>query len=141
MAFLAEDRLAVYELLSRYIHVIDSDRNEEIFFGLITDDVVFEGPAGHFAGHDELVKWLHQDEIPGYRHLTSNVFVDGNGDDTAELHATFTTVITSPTGGDPTRAESHTSLYQAGSYDCSARKVDGVWRFSRRSVKVFDLLL
>jgi len=143
MALSAEDRLAVYELLSRYIYVIDGDRNEEKFFDLFTDDAVFEGPSGRFGGHAEIQNWLSSSSsrrIAGYRHLTSNIFVDGDGNE-AELHATFTTVITAFDGNDVDTNPSHTRLYQAGSYDCEARKVDGVWRLSKRTVKVFDELL
>lgn len=141
MAFTAEDRLAVHELLARYIYVIDGDRDPDTFFSLFTDDVVFDGPAGFFEGTEELRKWLAKGHsIEGYRHLTMNTFVDGDGDD-AELHATFITVITSPEGGHRTRSEGHSQLYQTGSYHLLARKTDGVWHVCRRTVNVFDLQL
>jgi ketosteroid isomerase-like protein len=141
VTFTAEDRLAVHELLARYIHVIDGDRDSDTFFSLFTDDIVFDGPAGFFEGTEELKKWLGKGEsIPGYRHMTMNAFADGDGDD-AELHASFITVITSLESGHPTRGDGHSQLYQTGSYHLLARKADGVWRVRRRTVRVFDLQL
>jgi hypothetical protein len=141
VTLLVEDRLALHELLSRYVFVIDGDRDEKTVLSLFTEDAVLEGPSGTFEGHAEILKWLGRGgRIEGYRHFASNVFVVEDGDD-AELRANFITVITSLTEGNPARPGSHSTLYQAGRYHCRARKEDGVWRFSKRTAMPFDLIL
>jgi uncharacterized protein (TIGR02246 family) len=119
------DARAVEALMIRYAFAADT-RDPAAMASLFTSDAVIDGPWGTFQGPDGVRnfadRFRHALPVQS-RHLVTNVLVEGEGD-----QATFTAYYVQITGGREVRS--------TGMYTCTARKVDGTWRLSRRSVVV-----
>lgn len=129
----AQDRWEIFELLSRYTVAIDFGRDVDDLLAVFTEEGVIDGPAGIFRGHDEIRKWATRPPTPGLRHTTSNVRITGDSSE-AVLTAYFTNVKTdmsNPNSGLP-----RCNVHMVGMYRCTARKDDGVWRFTYRLCQV-----
>jgi hypothetical protein len=136
-----EDKLQLQDLLVKYARALDyaTEDNAEEFFETVTDDAVFESPlSGHYEGTAGLKTFyeraLKASEKSFVRHHISNFTIHGDGDE-AQVKAYLAEWIISkkpqPAGKHPMP-----ELLFTGSYDCTARRVDGKWRMSRRRVIV-----
>ena len=133
MELTVQDRWDIYELLARYAVAIDIERDVDDLLAVFTEDGVIDGPAGVFRGHDEIREWAARPPTPGLRHTTSNVRITGDSDE-AVLTAYFANVKTDMSNPDSGLPKSN--VHMAGTYRCTARKDDGVWRFSYRLCQV-----
>ena len=127
MALDAEDQLAIRDLAARYNHAIDSGDGGAYAATFVEDGVLDAGDQlvveGRDALHDFAVAFAGSTRAP--RHVATNLVVDGDGD-RAELRAyvqLFTLV------GDPPRQE----VAASGTYADTLARVDGSWRFVRRT--------
>jgi uncharacterized protein (TIGR02246 family) len=115
-----EDREAIRELLARYNHAIDSHQIDELV-GLFTDDGVFEAGGGRaMKGPDELRAFA--EGVPaGLRHFLANEIIDVDGDEATVRAYLFILA------GKPAAAVT------IGVYADLVHRVDGRWRFARRT--------
>ena len=136
MALSLADRLAVEDLLGRYLRALEDPEigTEDEFAEIFTEDAVIDSPlAGTFTGADGVRAWARQTHRAERRtvlrrHCVCNMLVEGDGI-TATINAYFM-LYTTPRAGEG-RA---TTFELVGDYDCVARKVGGKWRMQRRTV-------
>lgn len=114
-----QDREEIRALLARYNHAIDAHRSEE-WVGLFTDDGVFDSGGRVLQGAAQLRAFA--DSVPpGLRHVVANELVDVRGDE-ATVSAYLFILAGTPR-----------SVVTVGVYDDEVRRVDGRWRFARRT--------
>jgi hypothetical protein len=133
MSLSIADRVAVADLMTRYAFAIDLPADQQTFLDLFTEDAALDGRNGPAHGV-EAIKKLAQTVRPSSprqsRHLIANLLIDGDGDH-ADIHAYFLRVKTK-TGERP----GDDVEQSVGTYDCAARKADGVWKLERRVVAI-----
>ena len=83
-----DDRMAILDLCARYNYFVDTDRAEQ-WADTFTSDGIFDGPAGHAEGRDELIAFCHMfaAQAPGGMHFTDNHLFDVRDD--VVLHRCF----------------------------------------------------
>ena len=135
MAFTLEDRQAVQDLMLRYAEMTDNGGDEAEFLSLFTEDAIFDGPFnGKFSGQEGLLNFVRRctakrGKQQG-RHVMTNFLITGD-DREAKIRCYFTGYRTDLLADKPVSE----CLY-TGNYDCAARKVNGAWKLSRRTVYV-----
>ena len=119
-----DDRMEILDLCSRYNYYVDTDSAEK-WADTFTADGVFDGPAGHAKGRDELIAFCHMlfERAPGGMHFTDNHLFEVKGDEV--LHRCFLSFQVPTDDG--------TDLALLGYEDVLVR-VNGAWRFSLRRV-------
>lgn len=117
----SEDRDAIRELMARYNHAIDGHLVEE-WVGLFADDGIFEAGGRVMTGADELRTFAEGVQGVG-RHVVANEVIDLDGD--AASARAYVFVL----GGSPP------AVRIMGTYDDEVRRVDGRWRFARRTFR------
>ncbi|MGD9797342.1 MAG: nuclear transport factor 2 family protein [Acidimicrobiia bacterium] len=115
----AEDRELVRELLARYNHAIDGRLVDE-WVGLFTDDGVFDAGGRVLKGADELRGFAENLGLAG-RHVVANEVIDLQGDE-----GTVKAYVLVFAGSPP-------AVAVMGAYEDEVRRVDGRWRFARRT--------
>lgn len=129
------DKDEISDVLIRYARAID-DGTEADVLKVFTDDVVIEGPlSGRHTGRAGVSAWLRSvpDRPPGQdRHIVANIAVSGTRTE-AIADAYFVHLRTKPRDdGSP----ADTTLFLAGRYECSLRRVRGRWLISRRTAMI-----
>ncbi len=133
------DRLDLQDLLLRYSYAARSTDNEDRLRDLFTDDVILDGPRGYHVGLAGLAAFAEQergtprppDAPPRPYTIITNVLVEGLTDDTASIRACFFRLADTAGGVGAAQV--------TGSYECEARRVDGVWKVSRRICRIDGL--
>jgi ketosteroid isomerase-like protein len=118
---IAEDHDAIRNLLGRYNHAIDAQQVDE-WVSLFTDDGVFDRGGSVASGPDELRTVAESVKGP-MRHVIANEVIDVDGDE-ANVRAYVFVFAGSPP-----------VVRTSGTYDDQLRRVDGAWRFSRRTFR------
>ena len=126
------DRLAIRELIDRYNDVINH-REWTGLTGLFAPDAVWEmvGPVNlRFEGAPKIaggIRWtVSRQEV--LVQLCSAVVIEGHGPDRASVRSTMIE-MSRVREGEP-------GVHAAGTYHDEVSRVDGVWRFARRVVRV-----
>jgi hypothetical protein len=128
----AEDRFEIQDLLLRY--AAHNGSGESVLFEVFTDDVVLDGPRGHWEGVEGLKGFYEQSGPPEPDErgpMLTNFVVEGDGD---EAHMTASILQFKP-GEDGER------VLSTGWYDCDARRTNGTWKLSRRVTHIDGLPL
>jgi uncharacterized protein (TIGR02246 family) len=128
MALGADDQMAIQKLIAGYCHAVDAGDGEalaDLFADTASLDVGLPDP---FNGKDAIREMggAVSTMVPGVRHVTTNVCIDGDGD-TASARSYFQ-VFTTVGGAEQTR------LVMSGIYHDTFRRNSGTWRFVERSV-------
>jgi hypothetical protein len=122
----------------RYARAVDIDGTEEEFLSMFTEDAILDGPAGHHEGiqgvKDFARRVIERREVRQGRHVITNLLIDGAGDD-ASVKA-YLVVYMTDTNPIPPKSSRMSELLYVGTYDCTARRIDGAWRLNRRRVKL-----
>ena len=136
MSLSPEDRLDIQDLLVRYeymSHGLIGDENS--LLELFTDDVVLDGPRGYHEGTEGVMEYARQvrptDVGVKARTRLTNFLIEGDGDD-ATMLAAFVRIKAKTDDGRPQEMVT-------GSYDCVAKKVDGVWKLKHRIIRIDGL--
>jgi hypothetical protein len=137
MPLLVEDKIAIQELMARYIRAVDVDCTEEQFFDLFTVDAVMSSPVtGDNVGREGLRSFrnafLERRGKLQLRHMITNQIIEGEGD-LARLEAYFLIVQTRV---DVPVDERKTEIRFCGTYECELRRQAGVWKIHRRHVEI-----
>jgi hypothetical protein len=137
MPISVEDKIAIQELMARYIRAVDVDCSEEEFLGLFTNDAVMSSPVtGDSVGTEGLGSFrngfMERRGKLQLRHLITNHIIEGDGD-AARLQAYFLIVQTRI---DVPAEERKTEIRFCGTYDCELRKRSGEWKIHRRHVEI-----
>jgi hypothetical protein len=116
----------------RYSFYADHPSTEEDWLSLFTEDALIEGLRGYHVGVAGVKEFAGRaiNRAPGEqsRHLMTNFRIDGDGDEGTMVAYSlrYTTSWTDP---------AKTGISGISVYDCDVRKVDGTWKFKRRTVK------
>ena len=123
MPLSAEDRLEILELAARYNHAFDS-MDAEGWANVFTPDAVFDViGALQVSGHDALVEFGRAQQTGVTRHFVSNAVIQGDADTaTMQLYVELKTLGEQP------------STTLLGRYEDELRRIDGAWRFARRTL-------
>jgi uncharacterized protein (TIGR02246 family) len=123
-----EDVLAIQQVIASYCQAIDSGDGDAVA-ELFTDDASLGvGLPDPFVGK-EVIREMGggvSTMVPGVRHVTTNVVIDGDGD-TASARS-YVQVFTTVGGPEQTR------LVASGIYVDALRKDGGKWRFVSREM-------
>lgn len=127
MPLTPDEQLAIRDLLARYNHAIDA-RDTAAWVDCFTDDAVYEfPPAPPVSGREQLRRVAERrrdvPSSPPSRHWLSSARIEGDGDT-----ATVTCYIAL------LRPEQPPRINHTGVYTLSLRKVDGGWKFARRTM-------
>ena len=119
-----DDRMAILDLCSRYNYYVDTGSAEQ-WADTFTEDGVFDGPAGHAEGRDELIAFCRQlaEQFPGAMHFTDNHLFETTGD--SVMHRCFLSFQV------PTETGTEVTLL---GYEDEVAQVAGEWRFRVRRV-------
>lgn len=126
MSLSAEDQLAIRDLAARYNHAIDSG-DGRAYADTFVEGGVLDAGALVVEGRDALEQFgsSFAGSVHAPRHIATSLVIDGDGDH-AQLRAyvqMFTMV------GEPPRHQ----VSASGTYADTLTRVDGAWRFVRRS--------
>src|SRR5262245_35732655 len=131
MGLSTDDRFEIHELVARYNKAIDTG-DAKGWADTFTEDGEFHGLVGVFKGRSELegfvASYVSDEQFADWaasQHWTTNLVIDGDGD-RAELFAHVKMVKPEPDGG---------RIVLVGSYSDTLAKVDGRWRFTKRTVQ------
>jgi hypothetical protein len=124
-----EDKFAIEELIGRYNQAIDEGRYAD-FHACWCADGVFDGLGGPYVGLDAIRRFTegydqnYRLRLNGLRHFTVNIVsrVDG---DRAVSSSHLQLVMTGSKGA---------HILFTGRYEDELLRVDGDWRFSRRTL-------
>ncbi|HMD46125.1 MAG TPA: nuclear transport factor 2 family protein [Acidimicrobiales bacterium] len=125
MGLTTDDVVAIQQLVARYNHAVDSG-DGPAFADTFTDDGVLD--AGQpIEGRDALESFAKSvgAGFPNPRHIASNIVVEGSGDQ-ATLKA-YVQMYASL--GEPPSQQ----IMASGRYQDSLARIDGDWRFVRRT--------
>jgi 3-phenylpropionate/cinnamic acid dioxygenase small subunit len=133
MAATTDDRLALEDLVLRYTYAVDSGEDPELLSAMFTHDAVLEGALWRRrSGIAEITEWAKQTvamrQDVKMRHYISNLLVDVEGD-VATMRAYLVAVYRRPV---METVDAARVLY--GGYEFMARRVDGAWKLTKRSV-------
>lgn len=129
MPLAVEDDLAIRNLIARYNHAIDFGTPEE-YAECFTPDGEFDArPVIHCHNRDDLADFARRVQVGDRlgRHWTSNVFVDGAGDE-----AVSRVYLLNLTAG------KQAVIGPTGCYHDKLVKRDGQWYFSYRKLHFED---
>ena len=131
MSLTTTDKVEITELISRYMHALDS-RDGEALAATFTEDGALDTGSERIVGRRALVDFVAAGTgkfSSGNRHWTSNVVIDGgDDDDDAASAACYLLVVDANDRG---------RVSVVGRYDDELRRVDGGWRFTKRRI-TFD---
>jgi hypothetical protein len=119
----ADDRLAIYELLGRYGHLIDQRRWDGLVAEVFTEDLVFDatsfGEPVTTSARELIERWSSDESMHPLAHHVTNIVVTEDGDGTVRVQSKAIGV------GRKGRVGSAT-------YDDVVVKTAGGWRLRRR---------
>jgi hypothetical protein len=136
MSLSLEDRFALHDLLTRYAYAIDVESTEEDFLDMFTEDAVLISPSnGNYQG-PEGVKRFRNERLARkgkiqVRHAITNFWAEGDSKN-ATVNAYFVHFKTQVDA--PTPEGRQVMLNYSGSYHCTAKKIQGKWKFAIRTV-------
>lgn len=113
--------------ISRYTHALDDGRTDDVVDSFCRDGV-FEMPGvGTFEGHDSL-RTAYEGWLPRtpQRHLVLNTLVTEWSDLEAQAISDVVLIVDDGSGW---------AIRFVARYHDTLRRLDGVWRFQRRSVR------
>jgi ketosteroid isomerase-like protein len=130
------DRIAVEELLYRYVAAMDNGAGVEELLGLFTSDALLVSSiVGDFSGTEGIVEfWKSSREVLSgskARHYVTNVTVSEKTQGQACVSAYFCERIS----GLITGADDSSARWIYGRYTCDAVKCDSGWKIRRRVVE------
>ena len=138
-ALTLEDHREIYDLFVRYAWAIDEGDTMKELAEIFTDDVVLEGPiSGRHEGAEALRTWTQVADgrpVSQARHFITNFLIRGESDTTASVDAYFLHFQTNEEPRLPHRGPV-TDFCFAGRYECTVRRVDGVWRIAKRKAVI-----
>ena len=130
MTLSAEDRALIEERFARYMWAIDTGDIETLVGCFSADGALHSPIVGSFSGHEAIRKFarrfaaLPQQGIQ-LRHLISNLVIDPDGDDAANVKCYLVVYVTQ---------DGSSRLLAPGRYECRLRKEAGRWVFTDRLV-------
>lgn len=123
------DRLAIRELLDRYVLAVDS-HEVEAFVDLFWDDAAYVSPFGVAEGRDaiaaSIAQWHASGVTAGKRHFAGPASIRVAGS-SAHVQATYFVLEA---------AEAPPRVVASGGYTDLLEKRDGAWRLLRREQTV-----
>jgi len=121
-----QDKMEIQELAVKYANAMDSGNSDE-WLQTWAEDGVWEGGLGVYEGKAALARVLVDlgARIQNKRHLMTN-FVISDSNDQAIMQCYIVVV----------EREVSTAIVATGMYFDSLKKVDGIWKFARRNVKL-----
>jgi hypothetical protein len=126
MGLTIEDQLAIQQLAARYNHAIDSGDSTAFVDTFVKDGVLDAGELlveGRTALEQFGQRFHTSARAP--RHVATNLVIEGHGDEaTLQAYVQMYALI-----GDPP----HQEITASGKYADTLAKVDGSWRFVRRT--------
>jgi uncharacterized protein (TIGR02246 family) len=125
MSLSTDDIVQIHQLIAQYAHAFDTADAEGVAACFVPDGSLDTGHAV-VSGREALAAMMPSmpEQMPGGRHVVSNVVVDGDGDDaTAKMYLQL--FLTA--GG-----AAATKLLLSGRYDDVLRREDGRWQFVSR---------
>ena len=132
MPLSAADRLDIRDLLIRYEFASRTDKSDErsSYLKIFTEDAILDGPRGYYEGIDGILAFDRQvrptDGTKKARTRSTNFLIEGDGDH-ATMKCCWYKII--PRDGAPPEI-------RTGTYDCIARKEDGVWKLAHRIIRI-----
>jgi SnoaL-like domain len=87
----ADDRLAIYELLGQYGHLIDQRRWDDLAAEVFTDDLVFDatsfGEPVTTSARELIERWSSDLTIHPLAHHVTNIVIAEDGDGTVHVQS------------------------------------------------------
>jgi len=129
-------RARVSELIFRYAELIDAGNFEGVAALLATAELTFEGFDTVRRGREEIRATYeastrrYEDGTPRTKHVVTNVVVDVEPTAIVASSRSYFTVLQAVPGALALQP------VVAGRYRDSFRRVEGIWRFSRRQILV-----
>jgi uncharacterized protein (TIGR02246 family) len=121
---MSSDKLAILELLNRYILSIDSHDDAQ-FADNFHDDAVYISPFGTASGREQILATIHQWHAGGItagkRHMIGAWRIDVDGD-TATSSSSYWVV----------NAQDGTTIVASGEYRDLLTRRNGVWKLQHR---------
>lgn len=118
------DKLAILELLNRYILSIDT-HDDQAFADNFHDDGVYLSPFGEARGREQIVGTIHQWHTGGItagkRHMIGAWKIDVDGDRATSMSSYWVV-----------NAKDGTAIVASGEYHDELTRKDGVWKLQRR---------
>jgi uncharacterized protein (TIGR02246 family) len=124
----ADDQLAIQQVIIGYCHAVDSGDGDAVAALFEDDASLGVGLPDPIVGK-EAIRQLGgsvASMVPGVRHVTTNVMVDGDGD--AATARSYVRVFTTVGGA------AETKLVASGIYSDALRKAGGTWRIAKREM-------
>ncbi|MBY0358329.1 MAG: nuclear transport factor 2 family protein [Candidatus Obscuribacterales bacterium] len=121
-----EDKLEIQELAVRYANAMD-DGDLKAWLDTWAEDGVWEGGIGKYEGKKSLSGLLGDlgARIQNKRHVMTNFVIDSAGDLAKQKCYLFVF-----------ERENSTELVASAVYEDTLQKIDGRWKFIKRSVKL-----
>jgi uncharacterized protein (TIGR02246 family) len=121
-----EDRTAIQELYAEYNFAIDDERPADFAACFTPDGVLDVGYGDPVSGTEALATFAAgtNQVMPGMRHSVTNLILTGHDDGATGKAYLYTYRAT---------AEGH-QVILTGRYHDSLRRVDGLWKFSSRTM-------
>lgn len=121
---MSSDKLAILELLNRYILSIDTHDDTQ-FADNFHDDAVYESPFGTASGRAEILATIHSWHAGGItagkRHMIGAWRIDLDGDRATSVSSYWVV-----------NAQNGTAIVASGEYRDVLTKRNGVWKLQRR---------
>lgn len=131
-----EDRFEIEDLLARYAWALDTGDVDALVDCFLADAVLIEDvfeEADHWRGHAELRRlgehYRGVPNFPGRQHHVTQIRIEGGGAQRAVRSFAFVSEC---------RGEPPYPVRFAGYYEDQVVKLDGVWRFRERLVRLWD---
>jgi 3-phenylpropionate/cinnamic acid dioxygenase small subunit len=87
----ADDRLAIYELLGRYGHLIDQRRWDDLVAEVFTEDLVFDatsfGEPVTTSAQELIERWSSDESIHPLAHHVTNIVITEDRDGTVRVQS------------------------------------------------------
>jgi uncharacterized protein (TIGR02246 family) len=126
MSLDTNDIVEIQQLYARYNTAIDTG-DADSFGACFVQDGYFDSGIGVIEGRDGIAAFATKthDSMPGMRHNSTNLVIDGSGDDAARGSAFLIGYLTD--GG--------YKVIVTGRYSDELERTDRGWRFTRRVFK------
>ncbi len=125
MTLPTDDIVQIHQVIAEYAHAFDNGDGDAVAACFVQDGTLDTGVAV-ITGREALAGMVATmpEQMPGGRHVVSNIAVAGEGDDaTARM---YLQVFLTAGGAEQTK------LLLSGRYDDVLRREDGTWRFVSR---------
>lgn len=131
----ANDKLAIHELLARAAYGLDI-RNLELLTSCFAEQAVMTlriaggDLVGPFDGRDAILKLMSdsmEEQTDQRRHVTTNIFFESEGEDTASVVSNLTLLGTE---------DGQIRLISAGVYQDEVIRVGAEWKLVKRHIEL-----